>query len=141
MCNFGISYSQAAVPTIVPPESFSVGTIFLGDYSETIFSDLSIWSQVEYEKHWRRSALDSARTKEGTLFVSSLGYDSVSLWIGVISSDMITFYNRFCEFADLRIEGIKVAPAKSFSEFLGSPSPEWSSWTLPRQYLTCLTNR
>jgi len=56
---------------------------------------------------------------------------NAALWIGIPKGDIVLFYNRISKASDLKIDKLTISPKKSFSEFIGKPSPKWSCWEVP----------
>jgi hypothetical protein len=131
MAGFGIRFSGEIRGTVETPVGFCASEISLGDHKEICFSDCSKWNPGNYVEHWRLSAKELVNDNAPKLFCSSLETMNAALWIGIPKGDIVLFYNRISKASDLKIDKLTISPKKSFSEFIGKPSPKWSCWEVP----------
>ena len=141
MCNFGLSFSDDFSGMGRPPKGFVPARLTLGDFSERVFCDEAVWTISDYSRHWRETATRCVDGKRSALFCSSLSHDNADLWIGINLGEIVRFFDLMTPVDLLNVDGPIIEPRKSFDEFLGEPSPEWSIWEVPTAYLRCLADR
>lgn len=136
MCSFGLSFDVGKPLKIQPPQGYAAGTLTLGDFSEIVFSDLSIWSKEQYLEHWQASARDALKGGEYNLFCSSLGKKSADIWISFSGDGTFRFYHLMMLMSQIRILDDKLIV--SVDPSLEEGEIDFGSrWIVPAPYISC----
>lgn len=152
MCSFGLSFiaeseTQAAhAQRLRIPPTFRCARITLGDFSETTYSDTTVWSVADYEAHRRITSRRCVEQHENVIFCSSISADTAELaelWVCFRDEASVQIQNVRAKRSKFIVDGSRVGWKWHDWRWRARrrPLPNASVWTVPIGYLKCLAER
>lgn len=75
------------------PGHLAKAVVHLGQYSERVLVDLSIWDKRQYLDHWRAARSACIERQRTVTFCDSRDLESLTLWIGHLQVGYYRFIN------------------------------------------------
>ncbi|MDG5488840.1 hypothetical protein NYR55_09460 [Sphingomonas sp. BGYR3] len=136
---FGISSGGKLSDDCTLSKNSILGTIFIGQYSETIIIDTSIWSPSDYNKSWEKSLISLIEKKIDTPFCCSLGTNDINIWYAIYDIQIVKFLNVISKRSKFAVSGFSIEEKNNdLAQVLKNPQEHWSVWDLDMRKLNSI---
>ena len=132
MLKFDIEFSDG-----IPPRSNYVeAVLYIGDYRETVRSDLSIWSVDDYRIHWMEARERIINGSASSVFCSSFSEESLTIWPTRRKGWDLILFNFVSPRDEMVVSGHTIEFGLDAEPLPNDDDEEISKWTVPLRFLT-----